>query len=240
MNKHNYAPLEHDYAPLPTPFWQHLRHQRLRLPTPQRLDAAALAASQQLLKEAAVALTRDLRVKRESVWQALDSLVQAGILTRPNLIALLNQQSPRPIHPATLSRWRTRGVLRYADAHQIAPDNAAAILLMRLLLPGEKYGWLPSVLPGDEPDWWCWRQDAPGSDPIACPVPLPADLPAAALLWTSWRGAAWSDDWLPAGSGAVRWSGTPLPADLARWGAEHATADAAPAVAQQLAAGYLA
>ena len=184
-----------DIAPLPESFWQHILRKRLRSPTPQRLDAASLASYQAWLAATAQAVAADLCRVRTDVWHTLTPLVGARLLTRPNLIALLNHHGPRPLSPATLSRWRVRGLLRSTDDQQIAADNAAALLMMRMLLPDAKYGWLPSEVAPDEPHWWCWRQDTPDAAPYPCPVPLPSDMPPTASLWTPWHGASWAADW---------------------------------------------
>jgi len=70
--------------------------------------------------------------------------------------------------------------------------------------------WKPSSMEEGEPTWWCWRQDRPESPIVACPVPLPADLPATVLLWTPWLGSAWRNrHWLKVGDlGAIRWAHT--------------------------------
>jgi hypothetical protein len=180
-----------DYAPLPVSFWQHLKSKRVRVTTPHSIDTAALTDYQQQLNKASADLEHDMVVACRQAFASLNSLVQANTLTRPNMIALLNQHSLRSLSPTTLSRWRKRNLLHYADEQHINPHNAAAILVMRLLLPDEKYGWLPSTMAPNEPLWWCWRQDSPDSPIVPCPFPLPADVPEAARLWTSWQGAAW-------------------------------------------------
>ena len=74
---------------------------------------------------------------------------------------------------------------------------------------------MPSSVEADEPGWWCYSQSAPlhgSAAPIVpCPVPLPANLPAATLLWTPWIGASWDPSWLQIGDlGAIRWAGATL------------------------------
>ncbi len=55
--------------------------------------------------------------------------------------------------------------------------------------------------------------------PIPCPMPLPADLPLTALLWTPWVGAAWDPHWLKIGNdlGAIRWAGAVSEHQCVRW-----------------------
>lgn len=153
-----------DYAPLPERLWQHVKSKRVWSTTPQRMDSEVLEALQQKLAEASAVLERDLIAAREQAFEMLNPFVRSGVLTRPNLLGLLNQHSPQPLNPATLTRWRQRNLLRYKQ-YQLDPHSAAAILIARLLLPDEKYGWLPSEIPDgsraggcgeDKLLWLCW------------------------------------------------------------------------------------
>jgi len=123
----------------------------------------------------------------------------------------------KPLSAEALSRWRETGLVVYRDRDEPDTDNGAALIVLRRLIPNRERGWVPSPPRGEqranyyahEPLWWAWRQDSPSSPIIPCPVPLPKDIPARALLWTDWLGATWKPAWLRIGDlGCCRWAGT--------------------------------
>ena len=210
------------FAPLPVPFVMHLRQQ--------------VFATMPLLEQY-------VRLYRTSVYTYMEPFVMseqkqrqthASIRRAPMTIdtgwlissLALNPVSKRPIPLPTLSDWHKRGLLRYRSWGFPDFHSAAALLLMRMLNPRPR-GWLPSNMSVQEPDWWCWRQDAPEQPTLPCPYPLPPEVPDSALLWTPWSGAAWDDDWVQLGNkGAIRWKGVKQRSekcwalsheDLARW-----------------------
>jgi len=231
------------YAPLPAPFMAHLRRHWLRIPTPPRLTEDALEQARQHLEQARQHLEQAFQEARAATDTDLTPLVQSGRLTMQALRRQIETGSGHRLADSTLRAWVGRGLLVKAAIGKPAPSSAAAILIMRRLMPQTmQRDWLPAELAPDEPRWWCWRQDAPDQARLPCPVPLPDDLPASALLWTPWSGAAWSSDWQAVAGGAVRWGGEPTLGDLARWGADLTAvpaADAAQTVARQQVAGYL-
>lgn len=193
-------------APLPAPFLRHLseaqprlfasRFERYRFAT-QRLSIAGymtpFVMAERLVRSGRPGVVHDESVSISTGW----------------LLSALQANSPhkRRIPLPTLSTWAKRGLLRYRQWGQPDPQNAAALLLMRQLHPAAR-GWLPSSMAPDEPLWWCFRQDAPDAPVVACPYPLPDNLPTAVLLWTPWVGAAWDQHFIAIeGLGAIRWGG---------------------------------
>ncbi len=91
-----------------------------------------------------------------------------------------------------LGRWRAAGLLRPSTPRTaLTVDSVISLALTRALWPLERVH-LPDI-PPTEPAWWCWRQDAPDAPILPCPVPLPADVPPTARLWSPWAGAPWID-----------------------------------------------
>jgi len=200
-----------DFAPLPLPFVQHLLAEKHLSPAHLKRDFVSLRLSIALILSPFV--QRQVRLeqeegeprKRGAPGETQDGGVTTGLLQR---LLTANSPSRRPIPLQTISAWHKRGLLRYRQWGNPDFDNAAALLITRLLHPQAR-GWLPSEMAADEPSWWCWRQDAPDTPVAACPVPLPDDLPPSSLLWTPWSGAAWDRSWVGIGEwGAIRWAST--------------------------------
>jgi len=154
-------------------------------------------------------------VKQSStkVYQIMAPVVATNTLSTNWLIDQLAQASPREhkFSPETISRWRDQNLLCYQGRNKPNQDNVAALLILRMLTDTKKIiGWVPNTtIAKAEPLWWCWRQDSPTCPILPCPIPLPADIPSHALLWTNWLGASWQEEWLPVGKiGAARWAGT--------------------------------
>jgi hypothetical protein len=201
-----------DFAPLPLPFVQHLLAEKHLSPAILKREIVSLRLSAALLLSPFV--QRQVRLEhKEGVPEegGRPEEMQQGSVTTGLLQRLLAANSPskRSIPLQTISSWHKRGLLRYRQWGNPDFDNAAALLIMRLLLSKTR-GWLPSEMAADEPCWWCWRQDAPDAPVVACPVPLPDDLPPSSLLWTPWSGAAWNRSWVGIGEyGALRWASLP-------------------------------
>jgi hypothetical protein len=199
-------------APLPVPMAEHLvrRLERRRKSSP--------AASWDTL-------AREVAQRRKDIYRYMAPYVLGRAAHRGEvesrystgwLLRTLQMHAPgkKPVPPQTLSYWTSRGLLRFREHGVPDYDSAAALLISRTIDQGER-NWLPSVISEQEPRWWCWRQDGPDAPVVACPVPLPANLPDETLLWTPWPGAAWNREWLLVGQlertfahlGAIRWAG---------------------------------
>ena len=152
-----------------------------------------------------LSLLLQVQQKRASTYTLMDPFVST--LSTEWLRKML-ADTQHTVTPTTLTRWRDAGLLRYDKKDRPDSDSTAA-LLIAAQLHKQRRGLLPSSLLAGEPAWWCWRQDRPSAPVVPCPVPLPADLPPTALLWTQWTGAAWHPEWLNVGQrGAMRWAGT--------------------------------
>ncbi|HEU4322166.1 MAG TPA: hypothetical protein VFS21_03370 [Roseiflexaceae bacterium] len=217
-------------APLSPALLDHVVQLRTpRSPTPSRLTEEArqraardVSAAQEGIRKQVVA---EVPALREAVMRQLEEEGQGrgGISPMSFLRLVYGEGSAN--QRALIADWQTAGLLgERQPGEPIAPERAAAILIVRRLLADRRRGWLPQSVP-PVPAWWCWRQDGPDQPWQLCPVPLPADLPAGALLWTPWTGASWSGLWTRLDEGAGRWAGQPTVADLARWaGAVNQTA----------------
>lgn len=180
---------------------------------------------------------------RMETYELMRPAVAAHQFTTDWMLDVLSQYTPnrgpaRLLSAQALSRWRESGAVVYREDNAPDTDNGAAVIVLRRLIPHRERGWLPSPPRGKErvnyfscePLWWAWRQDSPSSPILPCPVPLPGDVPASALLWTDWLGAAWKPAWLRIGNlGCCRWAGTMciedgtmlwalVEEDLERWG----------------------
>lgn len=207
------------FAPLSAPFLAHLREHWLRIPTPPKLTEEALAQAQRQLEQSRADLWSAFLDTRQQVVTDLAPLVQAKRLTMKELRGQIKARSDHDLAASTLRAWVSRHLLTRASSGKPEPSCAAAILIMRSLMPRERQrDWLPSAMASDEPRWWCWRQDAPDAQLLPCPVPMPSDLPTAALLWTPWVGAAWQEPWQAIEGGAARWAGVPTLAEINQWG----------------------
>jgi hypothetical protein len=208
-------------APLPIPMAEHLLKQQCRL-----LKKTVRTSSQDELEKGALALLeKHVQEKRQVVYALMDPLVQTEQVSRELSVStawimqVLRAHTPenRPIPSQTLSLWRERHLLRYRERGHPDLDNAAALLLARMV-DERMRNWLPTTIAEDEPDWWCWRQDRPEMPPVPCPVPLPGHLPSSTLLWTPWTGATWDSHWLKIGNlGAIRWGGAVGEKQPVRW-----------------------
>ena len=172
-----------DLAPLSAPLVRHLQAQ------------GALTS----------ALLAELPSLRHQVYQELQPFVAQGQLSERAFLAVLQAGASLNATPTRqhLAGWRARGLLRLAAPDSLEPQTAAGLLLALRLIASAHLDSLPTTLPLTEPMWSCWRQDSPAADPVACPMPLPAELPPTALVWTPWPGAEWLAGWQACGRGAV-------------------------------------
>lgn len=221
------------FAPLPLPLAQHLilqeyrRYRRVvpsRQPTPrqiwaqvwERVSKARLVVYDYLHPFVVVEQRRshqDLpRLFPSSAW-LLDAL------------ATYTPEGKRNAEP-TVDFWQQRGLLRREKPRgMFSLQSVAALLVARIAEEEHQRNWLPSALPPEEPDWWCYSQRGPTAPILPMPIPLPPTLTGTTVLWTPWLGAAWlSDAWKIVGSLALRWTGDLASAhDLEGWDHELAT-----------------
>lgn len=200
-----------DFAPLPSPFVQHLLD-TLKL-TPEELQRQVRSFRQSIstYMEPYVRIQIEQRYPANQAKGKLDPSQEDLGITTGWLMKAITANSPgkRRIPLQTISSWHKRGLLRYRQWGLPDFSSAAALLIMRMLHYYVR-GWLPSTMDAQEPHWWCWRQDSPDAPVIRCPYPLPDNLPASTLLWTPWSGAAWEPAWVSVGAwGAMRWTGFP-------------------------------
>lgn len=213
------------FAPLPRPMVEHLLKRLRSRESEQMADAPEHLDPFHYLQQR-------VQTAQQALYAVMDSFVRSDQLTTSWLLKTLALHAPqeKPVSTQTFALWRERGLVRYRERGHPDPTAAAALLIARAIDDRER-NFLPATLSADEPQWWCWRQDEPDAPIVTCPVPLPQGLPASALLWTPWPGAAWENTWLPIGTvGAIRWAGQPnkgpfaiSPQQIAFWDAEVAT-----------------
>lgn len=177
----SYPALEPFFAPLSRPM----------------LQRALLAQEAPSTSTAPVLLHERMGPPRDEIFHLMQPVVKQKEFTTQWMLNVLTQFTPKrsgstkPLSAEALSRWRETGLVVYQHKNIPDYDNGAALILLRRLIQGRERGWLP--LPpqsaqkrffAHEPLWWCWRQDIPDSPVLPCPVPLPEELPASALLWT--------------------------------------------------------
>ncbi len=196
------------FAPLPVPFIEHIfkQFQEQTVPASKAWDA---------FKE-------EIREKRWSVFSYMHPFVLLHLAGSAKgskerfstawFLQTLSAHTParKPVAKQNLSLWAERGIYRSREHGLPDFDNAAALLIARMVNKSRLRGWQPPFMDSHEPDWWCWMQLTPDDAPVPCPVPLPQDLPPAALLWTPWSGAAWNSGWLliEPRRGAIRFAST--------------------------------
>lgn len=159
----------------------------------------------------------NMQWERGKVYSYLSPIVLAGragtLDTRLSLRWFHTaMQGFDPLHEASsrqkFANWQTRGLLRSREFGIPEPNSAAALLLMRAL-SSQRRGWLPSSIDVEDPWFWVWGQQPGEKTPQMYPWPLPADLPANTLLWSSWAGVAWLPGWKAIRQdGAIAWAGT--------------------------------
>lgn len=171
-------------------------------------------------------LIERIRTMRDSVYTLMSPAVEEHAVSTDWVMTQLAELSPHHhrVSHETMSRWRDQGLLYYDGHNRPNYDSTAALMILRLLDQKRIKGWAPTQkIVEEEPRWWCWRQDSLSSPVVPTPVPLPADLPSTALLWTTWAGAAWEPEWLSVGElGAARWGWLPVgELGAARWGSSY-------------------
>jgi len=167
-------------------------------------------------------LIEKVKKTRDRVYTLMTPAVEKQAVSTDWLMNQLAELSPqnRRVSHETMSRWRDQGLLYYNAHNRPNYDSTAALMILRVLDERRIKGWTPTQkIAEQEPRWWCWRQDSPSSPIVPTPVPLPGNIPASALLWTTWAGAAWEPDWLPVGQlGAARWGNTRIEKNRLLWG----------------------
>lgn len=206
-------------APLPVPMMLHLAAHQTK---GHRQESVALTLDDELdqatrnFHSTWFQLEQVVQEKRALAYTLLSGVVDTAQFSTSWVQATLASTNHAVTIP-TISRWREHGLLRYEEWNRPAPDSVASLLIARMVDSRER-GWLPPEIAQEEPYWWCWRQDGPEAPAVPCPIPLPEDLPPAALLWTPWAGAAWNPAWLNVGSvGAIRWAGTTIQHGKVLW-----------------------
>ncbi len=200
-----------DLAPLSTPIVLHVAAYNDKLHTAQRQPASAtleeeLARATERFRTSREELEQKIRAEREQVYTQMSPVVEQGALSTAWLLQALS--TSHPVTRPTVHRWRYLNLISY-EAHDRPEASQVAALLIASGVDPRPRGWLPGeAIDKEEALWWCWRQDGPDAPILPCPVPLPPNLPASALLWTPWPGAAWDMHWVSVGSGAVRWAQT--------------------------------
>lgn len=168
-------------------------------------------------------LLEQVDLKRRDAFFYMDSYILSQRddphITTAWLLETLSIYSPglRRVPTSNISHWAGRGLLRIPTHGRPEANSAAALLIARMLDPGER-NFLPEEVAEEEPHWWCFAQSLDRSV-FTCPIPLPHDLPASTLLWTPWAGAAWDPYWLKVGEdlGAIRFAGVTLHRGHVEW-----------------------
>lgn len=163
---------------------------------------------------------RVVQIRDQLYTTMVEPAIKSDTLTTEWVIEQVSKHTPRRLHPQrttplsaeTISRWREWGILRYQRRDHPDPDSVTALLTLRLLIQHKERFWIPTPPAQqtflEEPMWWCWRKDSLSSPAIACPFPLPENLPRSALLFTDWLGAE-TKGWLRIGNlGCCRWART--------------------------------
>ena len=199
-----------------------------------RAERRLLAAMDQLIPL--------IQAQRQTVYDLVNPVVSSGALTEKWLLQTLSQLTPGKmmIYPQRLAEWRQLHLLHYTASGEPEPNSVCCLLLARMINP-HRTGWLPR--PPTAESYWCWRQDAPGSNPFPYELPLvvpdpqrpeivkplPVEEAEAYILWTPWRGAAWSSEaWVAVKGGAIRWVGQPSEGQLVKWLSPEEVASLAP------------
>ena len=206
-------------APLPIPMFKHLYVLAYR-------EEEKVAKRRRLSPEQIWNNTeKEVKKARDIVYDYMNPFVQAELkkgaghafLTSNWLLDALKSYNPKgeKNSVAMLNNWQQKGVLRRSKFRgHYDPTSVAAILMARVVVKTLERNITPIEITADEPHWWCFSQTAPSVSALCIPVPLSADLPPAACLWTSWKGASWySEDWSVYEDKAVRWAG-PIASEL--------------------------
>lgn len=204
--------LYHLFAPLPVPMSEHLL---LRL---ARRNPGSIVKLWDIL-------IAEMEEKRREAYFYMNSYVELDALEHKHLstswlLEALSIYAPerKRLPASTLSYWARRGILRYVSEGKPDPSSAAALLIARMIDPGER-NFLPAKIEVEkEPLWWC-RAETIDHRGFPCPVPLPTNLEASTLLWTNWPGAAWDPLWMRIGDdlGAIRWAGATVQKGDIQW-----------------------
>lgn len=225
-----------DVAPLPIPLAE---YQLCRF-----LKISANISPQETFEQ----FLSEVQLARETAFEILDDFVRNRHRSVPSDLRLstewltktLAAYDPSRTMPATtFKHWQKRGIIRM-DAHgKPSPGSAAAVLMIRMM-DRHKENIFPETLSSYEADYWCHVIEMPESPYIqVLPLHLLSCLPASAIVWTPWPGAAWEENqWHligehEANSAAIRFAGVKLVRgtywwdvnleDLIRWDAQAAS-----------------
>lgn len=228
-------------APVPPALLKGIVDVRTRL----RSDAPAqpLSVDEQTSWQAVLHRIAEVQLPaaRAQTTQELLQHQQSGWIDSTEALRLLYRRDDVDGYRGQLQRWEQDGLLPPRAPYAPLEVNAVAALLIartlvleirkRMSWPSTRdldptqavwRGWAaegPALDQADLTSWWCWSQERPSAPVQPLPVHRLAGLPAGALLWTPWVGAAWDGTWTAVSSGAVRWSAPPSAEALASWAA---------------------
>ncbi|MBO0794414.1 MAG: hypothetical protein J2P36_26160 [Ktedonobacteraceae bacterium] len=213
--EHRYA----DCAPLPGPFTEHLFQWMLR-------------KGQRPLENIIPYLLREVAESRRYLYIYMDSYVRNRNKPVPREYQFTSEwvretmAMYRPDHEPpdtrTFTRWIKDHILATERKGRPAPDSAAALILLRMMITDEHL-MIGRMAPSET--WHCFAQIEPGQNSITLPISGIPTLPPSALVWTGWPGAAWNG-WQLVGKdeGAMAFAGQISPCkhhptlqDLLRW-----------------------
>jgi hypothetical protein len=155
-------------------------------------------------------LLSEIREKERDAFTVLDSYVRSGELTRKWMLETMAQYG-KPISQATFTRWQRLGLVEMERGNRLKPLSAQALLMMRMIDPGER-GFLPAAGLASGDSWWCYIQERPETEVIVWPVARLGELPPATLCWTPTASAVWEPGWYLLGAqeetpGCMRFAG---------------------------------
>ena len=203
-------------TPLLAPLSESMMLHALRLQEGKRAHiqtAVKLDLSQPGILSSWATLYRRFTPLRSEALLLTAQALKSGDYSTRWIITELSKRYPersKPISHETISRWREAGLLPYTKDDYPGPDRAIAMLILRSLTTDKVHAWTPKNSDfWNEALWLCWRQDTPASPIVPCTIPLPANLPRHAILWTGYLGADLKSDlWLRIGQlGCCRWAG---------------------------------
>jgi hypothetical protein len=132
---------------------------------------------------------------------------------KPSAIATPLKKVENRVTRPTIQLWRSRKLLPQSGV--LDYDRCAAILIAALIAEKRVRGYLPSIVPEDEPIY-CYQCAHPGAPWLPCALPLSSTLPANTLLWLPYHPC--DRTWLCLEQrGALRWAGAIQKGDDVQW-----------------------
>lgn len=194
-----------DIAPLPIPLVNHLFQSYLR-----RFESS---------HDALYTMLQEIEEKRRQTYLYMDSFVRNRKTSdAPHELRFTPQwiretlglyhPDKRPIHRNTYNHWQQAGFIRRENNEKgkPEPDDAAALFILRMLLPGQRKILPDSMDPAEV--WYCAVQQAPGEPISNIPISELGNQPRHAIAFTPWSGATWRG-WQSVGrdQGAISFAG---------------------------------